>query len=126
MKILALIARILLGLAFVFFGLNGLLLFLKPGQMPPGQAGEFSTILMTSHWSQVVAVIQLVSGVLFLVNRFVPLALVLLGPVLVNILLFHILLMPQGIVPGAVLTLCWLIVFVYHRAAFNSVFAARA
>lgn len=126
MKILTLITRILLGIAFLFFGLNGFFFFIKPGPMPPSPGTDFATILLNSHWSQIVAAIQIISAVFFLINRFVPLALTLIGPVLVNILLFHILLMPQGIAPGAVLTICWLIVFLAHRAAFTGIFAAKS
>lgn len=126
MKILTLVARILLGAAFLFFGLNGFFFFMKPGPMPHNPAGDFTTILMNSHWAQVVSAIQGISAILFLFNRYVPLALVLIGPVLFNILVFHLLLMPEGILPGLVLTVCWVIVFIHHRAAFAGIFAAKA
>ncbi len=74
MKILTLIARLLLGLTFVVFGLNGFLNFLSMGPMPTGLAGQFIGALFLSHYFRVVAGLQLVGGLLLLVNRFVPLA----------------------------------------------------
>ena len=128
MKIAALIARILLGLLFLIFGSNGFLGFIKPSanQLPTGLAGDFNHVMMTSHYMHVVSGVMVISAVLFLVGRFVPLALVLIGPVLVNILLFHMLLLPQGIQVGLFATLCWFVVFFYHRAAFAGIFQAQA
>ena len=68
-----------------------------------------------------VFLLQLLSGILFLINRSVPLALTLIGPVLVNILLFHILMDPGGIAPGVLATVCWLIVFSSVRTAFAGI-----
>ncbi len=120
MKYAIIIARILLGLIFFVFGLNGLLHFLPMPPMPPSDASTWSTIMMTHHWMNFVAVIQVVAGLLLLVNRFVPLALSLLAPELVNILLFHILLTGgTGIAPGLVSTLLELfLLFVYRRNFF--------
>src|SRR2546427_8051587 len=96
MKILTLIARLLLGLIFVVFGLNGFLNFLTMGPMPSGLAGQFVGALVLSHYFWVVAALQVAGGALLLVNRFVPLGLVLLGPVVVNIVLYHVFMNPSG------------------------------
>ncbi len=96
MKIVTLIARLLLGLIVVVFGLNGFLNFLNMGPLPSGLAGQFIIALAASHYFWVVAGLQVVGGVLLLVNRFVPLALVLLGPIIVNILLYHVFLNRSG------------------------------
>jgi len=126
MKIVVLIARILLGLMFVAFGAIGLFHLMTPPPMPDGLMKKFSEALNESHISQVVSALQLISGLLFLVNRFVPLALVLLGPVLVNILLFHIFVAPAGFQPGVVATILWFIIFYAHRDAFAGIFKAKA
>ncbi|HEY9126178.1 MAG TPA: DoxX family membrane protein [Acidobacteriaceae bacterium] len=127
MKIVTLIARILLGLGFLIFGLNAFLRFIPGSDMiPPGVAGEFSKAMAESHYDRAVAVFEIVAGVLLLINLYVPVALVLLGPVLVNILLFHLLMMPSTIPPGIVFTVLWLIVFLRHRAAFAGIFTAKA
>ena len=75
MKIVTLIARILLGLVSLVFGLNGFLNFLNMGPMPTGLAGQFMGALFLSHYYWVVAALQIAGGLLLLVNRFVPLAL---------------------------------------------------
>src|SRR5258707_11697292 len=97
MRIVTLIARILLGLVFLVLGLNGFLNFLSMGPMPTGLAGQFIGALILSHYFWVVAGLQVAGGLLLLVNRFVPLGLVLLGPVIVNIILYHVFLNPTGI-----------------------------
>ena len=93
MKIAVLIARILLGLMFCLFGLNGFFSFL-PAQMPPGVAGQFLSSVMTSHYVYLVAATQLVAGVLLLINRYVVLALALLAPVIANIVTYHLTMQP--------------------------------
>ena len=125
MKILTLVARILLGLVFVVFGLNGFLHFL-PAPPPPGVAGQFVGALAATHYIHFIFAIQLITGILFLINRYVPLALTLIAPVIVNILLFHGFMAPAGIGPGAFVTICWIILFVRHRGAFKGIFQARS
>ena len=125
MKIVVLIARLLLGLIFVVFGLNGFLNFLNMGPMPSGLAGQFIAALAVSHYFWVVAALQIAGGALLLVNRYVPLGLVLLGPVIVNIICYHAFLNPSGGVPAAVVTILWLIVFYGHRQYFSGIFVQR-
>jgi len=126
MKIVILIARLLLGLIFLVLGLNGFLNFLSMGPMPTGLAGQFIGALFQSHYLWVVAGLQVVGGLLLLVNRFVPLALVLLGPVIVNILLYHLLLNLTGIGMAILVTILWFIVFYGHRQYFSGIFVQRA
>ena len=122
MKTVILIARLLLGLICVVFGLNGFLNFLSMGPMPTGLAGQFVGALILSHYFWAVAALQIIAGVLLLVNRFVPLGLVLLGPVIVNILLYHVFLNPAGIGLAIVVAILWLIVFYGHRQYFSGIF----
>ena len=126
MRIVTMIARLLLGLIFVVFGLNGFLNFLDMGPLPTGLAGQFIGALVQSHYFWVVAALQVAGGVLLLVNRYVPLGLVLLGPVIVNILLYHIFLNPAGMLMAIVVTVLWFIVFYAHRHHFSGIFAQRA
>ena len=125
MKIVTLIARILLGLVFLVFGLNGFLNFLNMGPPPTGLAGQFLGALFVSHYYWVIAALQVVGGALLLVNRFVPLALVLLGPIVVNIICYHVFLNHSGAGFAAVVTVLWLIVFYGHRQFFSGVFVQR-
>jgi putative oxidoreductase len=124
MKITVLIARILLGLLFLVFGLNGFLHFI-PLPPPSGLAGQYMGALFISHYLTVVFLLQVIGGALLLANRFVPLALTLLGPVLVNILLFHSFLAPEGLPLALVTAVLWLVVFSSVRRAFTGVFAHR-
>jgi uncharacterized membrane protein YphA (DoxX/SURF4 family) len=126
MKILTLVARIMLGVLFVVLGLNGFLNFLNMGPMPTGLAGQFIGALVASHYIWVVAALQVAGGALLLVGRFVPLGLVLLGPVIVNIILYHLFMNPSGIVLPIVVVILWLIVFYAHRQYFSGIFAQRA
>jgi putative oxidoreductase len=120
MKIASIIARYLLGLTFTVFGLNGFLHFLPMGSMPP-MAMQFFTVLSESHYLEPIFALQLICGLMFLTNFYVPLALVMIAPVIVNILLFHILMLPAGIVPGLVATACWFLVFFSVRRAFDGI-----
>lgn len=124
MKIAALIARNLLGVMFTVFGLNGFLHFLK--QPPPtGTAAQFGMALGAAHYWEPVFALQLVGGLILLSNRYVPIGLVLLGPVIANILLYHILMDPKGIPPGLIALLLWLFVFYSVRSAFAGIFAPK-
>ncbi|HEY0161329.1 MAG TPA: hypothetical protein VGB69_01510 [Edaphobacter sp.] len=124
MKIAVTIARVLLGLLFTVFGLNGFLHFI-PLPPPPGLAGQYMAALFMSHYLVVVFLLQLVGGVLVLANRFVPLGLLLLGPVVVNILLFHACLAPEGLPLALVSTVLWLVTFFGVRKAFAGVFVQK-
>lgn len=126
MRILILLARLLLGLLFLVFGLNAFLNFLNMGPMPTGLAGQFMGALYMSHYIWVVAALQVIGGLLLLVGRYVPLALVLLGPVIVNILLYHLFLSLAGIPLAIVATILWFIVFSAYRQYFAGIFVQRA
>jgi putative oxidoreductase len=122
MKIFATIARYLIALVFLVFGLNGFLHFIP--QPPPTSelAQQYFTVMFTSHYLVFVFALQLIAGVLFLFPRTVPLGLTVAGPLIVNILLFHALMDPGGIVPGLVVTALWFVVFWQFRAAFHGIF----
>jgi putative oxidoreductase len=124
MKIAVLVARILLGLTFLVFGLNGFLNFLHM-PMPPGPAGQYMGVLFMSHYLHAVCLVEVIGGVLLLSGQFIPLGLVLLGPVLVNILLFHTFLFPSGFPPALFTTVLWFIVFYGVRKAFAGIFAQK-
>jgi putative oxidoreductase len=127
LKILTLIARLLLGLMFTVFGANSVHFFMgSMPPLPPGLPGEFSHAMLESHYTQVVGVLMVISGLLFLINRYVPVALVILGPILFNILLFHALMLHKGFEVGVVAAILWFIVFYAYRAAFAGIFAAKA
>jgi putative oxidoreductase len=127
MKIVEWIGRILLGLIFVFFGSNLMFHFLPNPPMPPGTVKDFMTVLFVTHYIEVVGFFQVVGGVLLFINRFVPLALAILAPVIVNILTTHLLVLHSGIFPVPTLVvLLWLFLFWRNRTAFYGVFGISA
>jgi putative oxidoreductase len=113
-KIASLIARLLMGLTFFVFGLNGFLRFI-PAPPPTGLAGQFAGILFTSYLYVVIFAVQVIGGLLLLVNRFVPLALIILGPVIVNIFFFHLFMAPSGLPLAIVVVALWVIVAMRNK-----------
>jgi putative oxidoreductase len=116
------ITRILLGLVFVVFGSNA---FLKFMPVPPlqGEAGAFIGALLHSGYIYVVAGLQVVGGLCLLIaSRFVPLGLTLLGPVIVNIMLYHLFLEPSGLIMGGVISILALFLLWIYRYKFPAIF----
>lgn len=127
-KLVPLIARILLGLPLVVFGLNCFLNFIPPpaGGLPEEAEAFAGALVRSGYMMPLIGLTQLIVGVLLLMNRFVPLALVLFAPFIVNSLAFHVFLEPSGLAPALVflalhLTLAW-----YYRAAYRPLLTARA
>jgi hypothetical protein len=124
MKVATIIAQVLMGLEFIVFGSNPFLHFL-PATLPPGLGGQFLSILFESKYVLFVGAVQVIGGVLLLVNRYVPLALTLLAPVLFNILLFHGLLSHVGWQPGVVSTALWVFLMLRYKKSFVGIFEAK-
>jgi hypothetical protein len=118
-------ARIFLGGIFAVMGLNGFLHFL-PMPPPPARAAAFMGALFGSGYLlQLVMATELVAGVLLLARRFVPLALTLLAPVVVNILAFHVFLAPSGLGPALAVLAATVYLAWNDRAAFAPLLRAR-
>jgi hypothetical protein len=124
MRIASLIARYLAGAIFLVMGLNGFLNFI-PLPPPGGIAGQFMGALYVSHYLWVIFAFQVIAGVLLLVNRYVPLAVAILAPVLVNILTFHALMAPSGLPLALFVALLWIVIFIEVRPAFSGLFQSR-
>jgi putative oxidoreductase len=124
MKIASTTARYLAGVIFLVFGLNGFLNFI-PMPPPGGIAGQFMGALYASHYLWVIFAFQLIAAVLLLANRYVPLAVAMLAPVLVNILSFHVLMAPSGLPLALFVAVLWVLIFVDVRAAFAGLFQPR-
>jgi hypothetical protein len=125
MRIPSIIARYLLGLIFLVFGLNGFLHFI-PMPPPKGLAAQFGGAIFVSHYWVVIFGLQVIGGLLLLVNRFVPLALVLLGPVIVNIFFFHALMAPEGLPLAIVVVVLWVILALRYKQYLAGIFVQRA
>jgi putative oxidoreductase len=124
MKYAFVIARVLLGLVFTVFGLNAFLHFF-PNPPVPGLAGQFMGALLGSHYYVIAFGAEFIGGALLLSNRYVPLALTLLGPVIVNILSFHMFLDSRNIAPAIVVTVLWFVVFSQVRSSFAGLFVSQ-
>ena len=118
MKLATIIARVLLGLVFVVFGSNIFLHFIPMPPLPQTLAGDFSKALMQSHYMYVVGLLQVIGGLLLLIGRYLPLGLTLLGPVIVNILCFHMFLDPSGLPIALVVAALALFLLWRHRSNF--------
>ncbi len=126
-RLLPAIARIILGLMFLVFGLNGFLHFLpQPKEMPAGAMAFFGAMMNTGFMIPLVFVTQTLVGVLLLVNRFVPLALALIAPVIVNIILFHAFLAPSSIGLGVVVLVLELYLAWAYRRSFRPMLTMHA
>jgi putative oxidoreductase len=121
MKILTIIARILLGLIFVFFGSNGLLHFLPMPPLPQGVTGEYLHAFFASGYVYVISGFQVVGGLLLLIGRFVPLGLTILAAIIVNIWTFHLLMAPEGLPPAVVVTILELFLVWSYRDRFAGI-----
>lgn len=122
MKYVIIIVRVLLGLMFAVFGSNAFLHFIP---MPPleGNAAAFMGALVNSGYIYPIAVLQVLGGLLLLIGgRFVPLGLTLLGPVIVNIVLYHIFIEPQGLLMAGIISLFALFLLWVYRFKFPAIF----
>lgn len=125
MKIAALMSRFLIGIAFTVAGAFGWILTFGSGPPAmPGLAGQFQSVIFQSHFVLFVDTVQLLTGLALIFNRFVPLALVISAAFLYNILAFHITMMPLGIFPGLILSICWLILAYSIRERLASLLTA--
>ena len=106
MRTVSTIARYLAGVIFLGFGLNGFLNFIP-------------------HYLVVIFAFQIIAAVLLLVNRYVPLAVAVLAPVIVNILSFHALMAPSGLPLALFVAVLWAVIFVDVRSAFTGLFQSR-
>jgi hypothetical protein len=124
MKTASIIARYLLGVIFLVFGLNGFLHFI-PMPLPTGFALQFFIAVSASHFMAVIFAIEIFGAALLLFNRYVPLALALLAAVIFNIIVFHITMEPSGLPLALFVTLLWLLAAVNVRPAFKGILLQR-
>ena len=124
MRTASVVARYLTGVIFLVMGLNGFLNFI-PLPPPAGIAGQFMGVLYVSHYLWVIFAFQVIAGVLLLVNRYVPLAIAVLAPVIVNILTFHATMAPSGLPLALFVAGLWAVIFVDVRPAFAGLFQSR-
>ena len=129
MKIAMLIVRTLMGLLLIFSSVTYVLLLMglfSMPEMPPGPMKTFNEGLAASgYFMTLLKVTEFVCGFLLLIGRFVPLALVIISPVIVNIVLTHAFLAPEGIGPGLFLAIGNIFLAYYYRDAFGPLLTAK-
>jgi hypothetical protein len=121
------VARILLGLPLLVFGLNGFLNFIPPPStpLPEGAAAFAGALFNTGYMMQLIGATHLIVGVLLVVNRFVPLALALFAPFIVNSLAFHIFLERSGLPMALAFAALEIYLAWAYRHAYRGMLAAR-
>ena len=126
MKFTTTIARYLLGLLFVLFGLNGFFHFIPEPPQPHPEGAEFIRAIFASHFAASFFALQVLGGVLLLSGFFVPLALTILAAELYNILAFHVTFEQGAGLPLAFFPcVLWILVFLQHRSSFADLFRAK-
>ena len=122
MRIVLIVARILLGLVFLIFGLNGLLHFMPNPPEPPPAGAFFGALAGTGYMLALIFGTQIIGGALLVLGVEVPFALVILAPVIVNIVAFHLFLAPAGLPVAIVVATLEVILAWHYRAAFAPLF----
>jgi hypothetical protein len=122
------IARVLMGLPLLVFGLNGFLNFIPPPAtpLPEGAAAFVGALMKSGYMMQLIGGTQLIVGVLLVLNRFVPLALALFAPFIVNSIAFHVFLERSGLPMAAIFLALELYLAWAYRNAYGSMLAMRA
>lgn len=120
------ICRVVLGLIFFVFGLNGLHPFLPMPTLPPKAMQFMLAMIDTGYLMFLLKIIEVACGALLLSSLYVPFALVLLGPIVVNIFLFHAMLAPEGMVIAIVVLGLWGTLLYCYRGYYRSVFTMKA
>ena len=127
-KWIDLAAHVLLGLIFFVFGLNGFLQFLPMPPLPEPAGNFMGALAATGYFFPVLKLVEVVAGALLLARRFVPLALLLLAPIVVQIFLFHAVLTPgleNLVLPVLIVALEAYLGFVVYKDSFRPVLAAK-
>lgn len=115
------IARFSLGCIFLFFGLNYFLGLLPYPEMPVEAEIFLRALKNTGYMFILIKCVEIFASILFLINRFVPLGIVIITPGVFNILLFHVFLDHAGLPIAVLLVGCWGILAAYHRDAFSAI-----
>lgn len=118
-------ARIIFGLAFTVFGLNGFFNFLPPPEPTPEGGAFLGALAASGYFFPFLKAVETICGLLVLIGRWVPLALTVIASVVVNIVMYHLFLDPAGLPIGLVLLVLGIYLAWAYRDSFKSVLAAR-
>ena len=131
-RYLPIAARVVLGIIFLGSGIFGMLMALHVVPMPPQKepmsdaaAAFMAGLFKSGYLFQLIKATEIVSGALLLANRFTPFALILLAPIVVNIFLVHLLLVPSGLPIGTVVLVLEAYLGWAYRGSYRALFVAR-
>ncbi len=125
MRIAATVVRYLLGLIFLVFGLNGFLNFIPMGEMSPGAMAMMGGLAGSGYFFPMLKILEILSGVLLLTGMYVPLAIAILGPITLNIFMFHAVLEPGGLPVAIVVFGGNILLAVANKESFKGVFSKK-
>lgn len=126
-----LVARLLIGLIFFVFGLNGLLMvtgigaFMSPPPMNEASSAFMGGLAATGYMLHLIKITEIIGGALLLVNMYIPLSLAILAPIIVNILLFHVFLDTSGLIMAIVITLLYAFLVHSYKSNFDGLLASK-
>lgn len=126
MKVATIILRILLGLVFLVFGLNKLHSFFPTGPIPTGPAGVFIGVMVSTKYFAIIGFLEALGGLLLIANRFVPLGLAIIAPIIVNIFLTGLLMDNSALPMAGAVVAVWLFLFWRYKNNFTPLFEAKA
>ena len=117
-------ARIIFGLILLIFGLNKFLDFLPPLEANDAANNFFGALINTGYMMSFIAITEIIAGILLFANKFVPLALVIIFPIMINAFLFHLFLDPGNIVPALLSISLNIILFFVHKRSYDGILSA--
>lgn len=122
MNKIALVSRILMGLGFVVFGLNGFFQFLPQPPLPEGSMKFLGGLMAAPYFFPLLKGTEVLMGLLLLANRLVPFALVVLSPIVIHIFLFHAFLAPDGMIVPILFVVMQILIAYDRRESFAGLF----
>ncbi len=114
--------RIILGMGLVFFGLNGFFQWIAPPQGSETEMIFMMALASAGYIFPITYAVQIISGLTFLTNRFVPVGLLILTPILINIVLVHLRFSPEAILFGGIFFILMLLLYYTRRDKFLPLF----
>ena len=122
MNTVAMIARYLLGLAMLVFGANKFFNFMPAPELPEAAGAFMGALVNSGYILPTLGVIYILAGLLLVINKSVPFALIILVPVSFNIVAFHLKFAPEGILFAAVIAVLNLFLMYHNWDRFKSLF----
>ncbi len=114
--------RIVLGLVLIVFGANKFIGFMPSPELPEAAGNFMGALAGTGYMFPLIGAVEVIVGLLLVLKKWVPFALILLAPVAVNMVLFHLKLAPGGIGPAALVTILNAVLIYTHWDKYKPLF----